>query len=81
MNYKKLADRVRYFKEDEEGIKAMCRSMEEFAKSWAAEEVQEEREAVALRMLDMKETDFEKIANVSKLSVKEVEKLAEMQPV
>jgi len=29
MNYSVLADRVRYFKEDEEGVTIMCRAMEE----------------------------------------------------
>lgn len=29
MKYKILADRVRYFKEDEKGVATMCRAMEE----------------------------------------------------
>lgn len=29
MNYKVLADRVKYFKEDEEGVTTMCRALEE----------------------------------------------------
>ena len=29
MNYKKLADKVRYFKEDEKGVAAMCKVMED----------------------------------------------------
>lgn len=29
MNYKELADKVRYFKEDEKGVAAMCKVMED----------------------------------------------------
>lgn len=75
MNYGKLSDRVRYFKETEEGVEAMSRAMEELAKKWAEEEVQEEREAVVFRMLETGETDLEKIAKVSKLTVEAVERL------
>ena len=32
MRYKILADRVRYFKEDEEGVATMCKAMEEMRK-------------------------------------------------
>ena len=32
MNYQQLAKKVRYFKEDEKGVKHMCRIMEEMAK-------------------------------------------------
>ena len=79
-NYK-LSERVRYFKETEEGVKAMSKAMEELAKKWAEEEIQEEREAVVFRMLETGETDLEKIAKVSKLSVEAVKRLAELQPV
>ena len=81
MHYGILAERVRYFKRTEEGVKAMSEAMEELAKKWAEEEVQEEREAVVFRMLETGKTDLEKIAKVSKLSVEEVERLAKLQPV
>lgn len=81
MNYGKLSDRVRYFKETEEGVEAMSRAMEELAKKWAEEEVQEEREAVVFRMLETGETDLEKIAKVSKLTVEAVERLMNLQMV
>ena len=38
MNYKILADRVRYFKEDEEGVGAMCKVMEEMREEAAREQ-------------------------------------------
>ena len=81
MHYGILAERVRYFKRTEEGVKAMSEAMEELAKKWAEEEVQEEREAVVFRMLETGKTDLEKIAKVSKLSVEAVERLAKLQPV
>lgn len=67
MHYGILSERVRYFKRTEEGVKAMSEAMEELAKKWADEEVQEEREAVVFKMLETGETDLEKIAKVSKL--------------
>lgn len=81
MNYGKLSAKVRYFKTTEEGVKAMSEAMEELAKKWAEEEIQEEREAVVFRMLETGETDLEKISKVSKLSVEVVERLAKLQPV
>lgn len=81
MNYGVLSERVHYFKRTEEGVKAMSEAMEELAKKWAEEEIQEEREAVVFRMLETGETDLEKIAKVSKLSVEAVKRLAELQHV
>ena len=37
MKYKILADRVRYFKEDEKGVATMCRAMEEMRNETARE--------------------------------------------
>ena len=37
MKYKNLADRVRYFKEDEKGVATMCRAMEEMRNETARE--------------------------------------------
>ena len=81
MNYEKLSDRVRYFKETEEGVKAMSKAMEELAKKWAEEEIQERNEEVALELFRMGITDCEKIAKVSKLSIEAVERMAKLQPV
>jgi len=81
MNYGKLSERVRYFKETEEGVKAMSKAMEELAKKWAEEEIQERNEEVALELLQLGRMDYEEIASVSKLSVETVERLAGLQPV
>ena len=37
MNYKKLADKVRYFKEDEKGVAVMCKVMEDMRNEAARE--------------------------------------------
>ena len=42
MNYKVLADRVRYFKEDEKGVTTMCRVLEEMRREVAAEASKEQ---------------------------------------
>lgn len=71
MHYRILADRVRYFKEDKEGIQAMCRAVEELCN-------QEKRETmidVAKRMLAAGKYALEEIANISGLPIEEVKKL------
>ncbi len=59
----------------------MSKAMEELAKKWAEEEIQERNEEVSLELLRMGITDYEKVAKVSKLSVEAVKRLAELQPV
>lgn len=43
MNYKILADKTRYFKEDEKGVAAMCKIMEDL--------IDDEKKEIALRLL------------------------------
>lgn len=69
MNYKILADRVRYFKEDEKGVATMCRALEEMRK--------EERMEVAERLVKLRRLSYEEIAETAKLSVEEVKALGE----
>jgi len=75
MHYKLLADRVKYFKEDEKGVKAMCRAVEELCQ-------EERREAMietAKRLLEEGTLTVEKIAECVGLPVEEVRKLAEQK--
>ena len=44
MNYKLLADRVRYFKEDEEGVQTMCKIIEDYAQEAAKEAAKKAQE-------------------------------------
>ncbi len=71
MNYKILADRVRYFKEDEKGVATMCRALEEMRN----EAVKEERTDVAQQLLVLGKLSYEEIAKIAKMSTKEVKTL------
>jgi len=68
MYYKILADRVRYFKEDEEGVLTMCREMENMRKA--------ERIEIAKRMLASGKLTYEDIAAFTDLTLEEIEALA-----
>ena len=87
MNYKVLADRVRYFKEDEKGVASMSRVFEEIARE-AAEKAAEkaaretaERVAretaikTATLMLKSKKLSYEEIAEFTQLTVEEIKEL------
>ena len=71
MKYKILADRVRYFKEDEKGVATMCKAMEEM---WKEELIE-----VAERLLKLKKLSYEEIAEIAKLTVEEVKALDEKE--
>ena len=72
ITYEVLAERVRYFKEDEEGVAAMCKAMEDMRNV----AVMDERKDVACRLLKMGGMALDKIAEISKLSIEEVRMLA-----
>lgn len=76
MHYQILADRVRYFKEDVKGVAAMCKVMEEMRNQAAQEAERETLLDLAIRMLNMGEFSYEKIAELAKMSVAEVKALA-----
>ena len=69
MYYKLLADRTRYFKEDEEGVAEMCELMEDLLDSGKKE--------IALRMLKGGKISTEEIAEYTGLTVDEVKMLEE----
>ena len=69
MNYKLLADRARYFKEDEKGVAAMCRAIEEDIKDAVKE--------VAVKMLKKNVLSIQDIAEYCNLTEDEVKELAE----
>ncbi len=88
MNYPVLADRVKYFKEEQEGVNDMCRIMEELIKEEREEALEKGREEgriethmkdkieFARKMLKDGSNPFEKISEFSGLSIEEVENLA-----
>ena len=71
MYYGILADRVRFFKENKEGIEIMCRAMEDMRNQTLKEGMKE----VALRMLAAGKYALEEIVNISGLSLEEVKQL------
>ena len=75
MHYKVLADRVRYFKEDEKGVRAMCRAVEELCR----EEKYEAMLDAAKKLLEDGTLTVEKIAECLGLTVEEVTELAEQK--
>ena len=72
MRYKLLADRARYLKESKEGIKSMCRAMEEMRNETRLEQ----KKKSALKMLMAGKLSYEEIADYQELSLDEVEELA-----
>lgn len=67
MYYATLAERVRYFKEEQKGVVAMCKALEEMRKN--------ERIEVAQRMLLSGKLGYEEIASYTELTVEEVKAL------
>lgn len=68
MNYRVLADRVRYFKEEKEGVSAMCQMLEEMRNETALETTKE----FALRLIIRGKDTLEEIAEITKLPLEEV---------
>ena len=62
------ADKVRYFKEDEKGVAAMCKVMEDMRN--------DERIDGAKRLLEIGKLSIEEIASAMRLSVERVKELA-----
>ena len=72
IKYRTLAERVRYFKEDEKGVAAMCKAMEDMRD----EAKLEERKEIACSLLADGELSYEKIAKHTGFTVEEIQKLA-----
>ncbi len=73
MHHPVLAEKVRYFKETEGGYHTMCKIMEEARN----EAIHEDRVRIAITMLKDGKLTLDLIAMYTKLSLEEVEKLAE----
>ena len=73
MNYKILAERVNYFKNEVGGVDNMCQISEEIRRDAMYESAKE----IALKMLKESTLSVEKIAEITSLTVDEVEALAE----
>ena len=71
IQYKQLAERVRYFKEDEKGVAVMCKMMEDM-KNEAELGI---KKKMAIKLLIEGKRSVEDIAEFTELSIKEVEEL------
>ena len=72
MYFKQLADKVRYFKEDEEGVEAMCKVMEDMRNETAEQTKMES----AMNLIKLGKLSIEEIANSIGLSIEKVAELA-----
>lgn len=72
IHYKPLQERVKYFKENKEGVATMCKMMEEMRNEAAIAE----RKEFATKLLRSEHMSYEKISEYSNLPLEEVEKLA-----
>ena len=77
MKNKILADRARYLKENDKGVKHMCRIMEQMAKEERAEAKSEERVKLAIKLLESGKITEADLKGVLKLSEKEVKAVKE----
>ena len=75
MHYKQLAERARYFKEDEKGVAVMCKMMEDMRKEAANEAIFNERRQLAIDAIKEGVLSHEQIAKYFKLTLEEVEGL------
>jgi len=76
MNYKSLADKVRYFKEDEKGVAAMCKVMEDMRNEAAETAVEQERIEIAVSMIKDGILSLDQIAKYSKLAIERIQEIA-----
>lgn len=84
MNYEALAKKARYFKQDEKGVSAMCKIMEDMRKEAAREAAKEAAKEAALnnaretagRMIKKGKMSLEEISDyVPLLSIEELKEL------
>lgn len=77
MKYEELAKKVRYYKQETEGVKTMCKAVEDWGNTWAAERLAEKAIEVAKILIKQNLLPIDKIAEASGLSEAEVTKIAE----
>ena len=77
MKSKILAERVRYLKESDKGVKHMCRIMEEFAKEERREGRDERTIEMAAKLLESGDMTEERIKELFKLTEKQMKAIKE----
>ncbi len=76
MNYEALAKRARYFKQDEKGVAAMCKIMEDMRNEAAQQAEQNKAKKMAIRMIKAGKMSLEDIADYTELSLDTIKELA-----
>ncbi len=76
MNYSVLADRVKYFKEEQEGNNTMCDIIEDLIEKGRNEVRKKEKINFAKNLIIEGSFNFEKISKLSGLTVDEVKNIA-----
>lgn len=76
MHYKELADKVRYFKEDEKGVEAKCKVMEDMRNGTAKKAAEQEKLNIAQSLIKMGKLSLEEIAASVELSIDRIKELA-----
>ena len=76
MHYKELADKVRYFKEDEKGVAVMCKVMEDMRNETAKKAAEQTKIEMAINMIKDGKLSLEQIAQYSMLAIERVTELA-----
>ncbi|MBR5073555.1 MAG: hypothetical protein IKX29_08415, partial [Bacteroidales bacterium] len=75
MHYRELAEKARYFKQDEKGVAAMCKAMEDMRKEAAEKAVWDEKVESAIRWLELGATE-EMIAKGNGMTVEQVREIS-----
>lgn len=78
MHYPVLADRVRFFKEDQEGVKIMCRAMEDMRNESINEGKAEEKRETIMRLFSAGK-DLETIAIATGLVQEDIQKVLDVE--
>ncbi len=76
MYNKLLADRVDWFKNQKEGVDSMCDIMEELRQETEMKTLRKSKIEIAMNMIAETNLDLEKIANITGLSLEEVNELS-----
>lgn len=82
MNYQVLADRVRYFKTEEEGIQNMCKAIEDMRNEVAAAAAQRaarERSVQIAQMMIANGEGDDKVAKYTGLTIQEIRAIGDRQ--
>ena len=75
MNFRIMADNTRYLKENEKGVRSMCKVIEELVKEEREEERQDLKEEIVEKMLRNKALPLEEISKYFDLSLDEVKRI------